>query len=91
MAWTDDTYPQFQQWNRDAQNVKINQQPVSVANMDFYIAKNPVDLYTWHIIEAVILCDIEHPHSFTEKVGSLHAIDITLSIIKGGIFSLQQL
>ncbi|XP_071235964.1 proline-rich protein 29-like [Salvelinus alpinus] len=23
MAWTDDTYPQFQQWNQDAQNVQI--------------------------------------------------------------------
>jgi hypothetical protein len=72
MAGTDDTDPQFQQWNQDTQNVQINQQPVSVANMDFfYIAKNTVDLYTWHIIEAVILCDIEHPHSFTGKVGSL--------------------
>ncbi|XP_071029469.1 proline-rich protein 29-like [Oncorhynchus clarkii lewisi] len=29
MAWTDDTYPQFQQWNWDAQNVQINQQPAS--------------------------------------------------------------
>ncbi|XP_055752714.1 proline-rich protein 29-like [Salvelinus fontinalis] len=29
MAWTDDTYPQFQQWNQDAQNVQIIQQPAS--------------------------------------------------------------
>ncbi|XP_064846333.1 proline-rich protein 29-like [Oncorhynchus masou masou] len=29
MAWTDDTYPQFQQWNQDTENVQINQQPVS--------------------------------------------------------------
>ncbi|XP_042163365.1 proline-rich protein 29-like [Oncorhynchus tshawytscha] len=29
MAGTDDTDPQFQQWNQDAQNVQIIQQPAS--------------------------------------------------------------